>query len=141
MSELTHWVRRPDLTVAGAECLLAAGRAEARRLGLNVAVAVVDAGGVLQAFAREDGAMPASAEIAIGKASSAIHFARPSGALEDVVAKRPAFASIPDRILMRGGLPVIIDGRIAGAVGVSGATPDQDEAVAAAALVALNAAP
>ncbi|MCB1890564.1 MAG: heme-binding protein [Rhodocyclaceae bacterium] len=137
MSELQHWVRRPELTVAGAEHLLALARAEARRQGLKVAVAVVDAAGVLLAFAREDGAMPASAEVAIGKASSAIHFARPSGALEDVVAKRPAFASIPDRILMRGGLPVMIDGRIAGAVGVSGAAPEQDEAVAAAAVASV----
>jgi len=130
----TLWKTRPDLTAAGAQHLLAAAVAEGRRLGLGLSVAVVDASGVLRAFNRDDGAMPASAEVAIGKAASAVYFARPSGALEDVVARRPAFATIPDRIMMRGGLPLLIDGVIAGAVGVSGATPEQDEAVAEAAL-------
>lgn len=136
------WVsERPCLNAAGAERLRAAAVAEGARLGLRLSVAVVDAGGSLLAFHRADGAMPASAEVALGKAASAVAFARPSGELEDVLGRRPAFATIPDRIMMRGGLPLRIDGQVAGAVGVSGASPEQDEAVAAAALAALDAVP
>ncbi len=132
------WQSQPGLSVLGARRILDAAVAEAQRQGLKVAVAVVDAGGVLLAFQRADDAMPASAEAAIGKAASSVHFARPSGELEDIVAARAAFATIPQRIMMRGGLPLRIAGRVAGAVGVSGARPEQDEAVAAAALAALQ---
>jgi len=132
------WQSRPGLTAQGARRMLDAAVAEGQRQGLKVSVAVVDAGGVLFAFQRADGAMPASAEVAIGKAASSVYFARPSGELEDVVASRPAFATVPQRIMMRGGLPLRIEGVIAGAIGVSGARPDQDERIAAAGIAALQ---
>ena len=119
--------------------MLQAALADGRARGLAVSIAVVDAAGVLLAFARLDGAIPMSADVAIGKARAAAAFERATGQLEDSVAQRPALASIPDCILMRGGLPVVLEACVAGAIGTSGASADQDEAISAAALSAIGA--
>ncbi|MCB1914576.1 MAG: heme-binding protein [Rhodocyclaceae bacterium] len=132
------WRTWPSLTADGAQCLIDAADAEARRMGLALSLAVVDAAGVLLAFRRSDGAPPASADAAIGKAGAALAFGRPSGELEDALASRPALATLGGRTMMRGGLPLRVGGGVAGAIGVSGARPEQDEAVAIRALAAME---
>eukprot|EP00404_Azadinium_spinosum_P024835 CAMPEP_0180594678 /NCGR_PEP_ID=MMETSP1037_2-20121125/20899_1 /TAXON_ID=632150 /ORGANISM="Azadinium spinosum, Strain 3D9" /LENGTH=167 /DNA_ID=CAMNT_0022613115 /DNA_START=70 /DNA_END=570 /DNA_ORIENTATION=+ len=127
------------LTLKGAKLAVEAGVAEATKLGFKVSVAVVDAGGTLLALLRMDGSMPASAEIATGKAKTATMFARETKLLEGAVngdksngTERTALLS-SGYILMEGGVPIIVGGKIVGACGVSGVKPAEDAAVAKAA--------
>merc|ERR1712060_634883 len=112
-------------------------------MGKKMTVAVVDAGGHLVHLSRMDGAMPASADIAIGKARSAVMFARETKLLEgasnvkDGVARTALLSS--GHVLMEGGIPITRSGTIVAAIGVSGATPGEDQAVAQVALAALEA--
>jgi uncharacterized protein GlcG (DUF336 family) len=102
-------------------------------------VAVLDSGANLVAFLRMDGAQLASISIAEHKARTAVKYRRPTKAFEDVVQKYDFkyVLSLDDVIASRGGIPLIEDGKIIGAVGCSGGTGSQDEAtcMAAAALV------
>ncbi|KAL3763344.1 hypothetical protein ACHAW5_011011 [Stephanodiscus triporus] len=107
----------------------------------GVTIAVSDDGGVPLLVKRCDGAFPASYEIAVGKARTAALFRKPTGVLEDSAnvsggSSRAALLSAPF-VLMRGGMPIFIDGACVGAVGVSGVKPDEDELVAKAAADAL----
>jgi glc operon protein GlcG len=107
----------------------------------SVTVAVSDAGGVPLLVRRCDDAFPASYEIAVGKARTAALFRKPTGVLEDSAnvsggSSRAALLSAPF-VLMRGGVPIFVDGACVGAVGVSGAKPGDDELVATAAVNAL----
>lgn len=127
----------PVVTLEGARALVAAGEAEARRRGWTVAIAVVDPAGGLVCFACLDGTQPASQEIAIAKARTAARFKRPTKALEDGAAGgRPGLLSLPGALLLEGGLPILVDGQVAGAIGVSGMTSAEDGIIAAAALAA-----
>jgi glc operon protein GlcG len=135
------YVAISKLTNQGAEAAIAAGKAEAQKLGFNVTVAVVDAGGILVATSRMDGAMPVSADIALGKAKSAVLFARETKLLEGGSnvkdgAARTALLSA-GHVLMEGGIPIVKDGAIVGGVGVSGVLPQQDQQVCTAAVAAL----
>jgi glc operon protein GlcG len=116
---------------------MAAAEHEATSNKWKVAIAICDSGGTPLLVKRLDGAFPASYEIAVGKAKTAAHFCRPTGQLEAATnvsdgSSRTALLSAP-YVLMRGGLPVFVDGNCAGSVGVSGVTPDQDEQIASAA--------
>lgn len=123
-----------------------AGLAEAAKLGLKVTIAFTDVGGHPILLQKMDGAMPVAGELAIGKARSATLFARSTSLLEgasnakDGKARTALISS--GHVMMEGGLPIIdpAHGAIVGACGVSGATPDQDAAVAKAALAALGGA-
>jgi glc operon protein GlcG len=116
--------------------------AEGKKNGLAVAVAVVDPGGALVYFERIDGTQYASSEIAIAKARTAATYKRPTKALEDAVAAgRAALLSLPGALLLEGGIPLIVDGKIIGAIGVSGATSAQDGVCAQAAVNALGPSP
>lgn len=122
------------LTPAGAAVAMAAAEAEAAANGWDVTIVVADAGGVPLQLHRN--AFPASAEIAMGKAKTAALFGRNTAALEAAAnteggSARSALLSAPF-VLMRGGVPIVVDGRTVGAVGVSGVAADQDEQVAAA---------
>jgi glc operon protein GlcG len=103
-------------------------------------ISVVDAAGLPLALVRMDNAaVPAGVEIAPGKARTAALFRRPSGALEDAVnGNRPAAATARGFVLMRGGLPLVADGQIVGAIGVSADTPQHDEEIARAGVAALK---
>jgi glc operon protein GlcG len=106
---------------------------EAQRLGApGGTIAVVDAGGHLLALERLDGTFPASADIAIAKARAAAMFRKPTKALEDTVnGGRTAMVTLPDFTLLQGGEPIVADGQVVGAVGVSGAaSADQDTQLA-----------
>jgi glc operon protein GlcG len=118
----------------------AAAIADAKKNNLAVVVAVVDSSGTLTYLEKIDGTQLSSVETAIGKARTANNFKRPTKALEDVVAGgRVALLNLPNVVPLQGGLPIIVDGKIIGAIGVSGATSQQDEQAAAAGLAALGA--
>jgi glc operon protein GlcG len=114
-----------------AQWLIDAARAEATRRNWAMSIAVVDSGGTLVAFARMDGANLASAQIAGEKAKTAVKFRRPTKAFEDAIQKKDFkyLLSLPGVLASRGGLPLIGDGKIIGAIGCSGGTGSQDEAV------------
>lgn len=128
------------LTQQGARVVLDAALAEAARIGVPQNVAIVDAGGHLLAFGRSDGARIGSITIAITKAVSAATRKRPTAeeAGGDVLGGvRLALAA--DRLTgIGGGFPILVDGQIAGAIGVSSGTVDEDIAVAKAGLAALG---
>lgn len=132
---------RVDLNLAGAEMILSAARKKAEGMGLRVNVAVVDDGGHLLAFCRMDGARPASGYTAITKAVTAATFRQATGPLPpkgepDVLLnlslQNAAAASGAKLTTLRGGVPVVVDGQVVGAVGVGGATGEQDAEIARA---------
>jgi uncharacterized protein GlcG (DUF336 family) len=112
-----------------AQSLIQAGIAEANKRGWPEDFAVVDVGGNLVAFARMDGAALASIAIAEHKARTAARYRRPTHAFEDAVQKFGFnyILTLDDVIASRGGIPLIEDGKIIGAIGCSGATGAQDE--------------
>ena len=118
---------------------MAAAEAEARKNNWNVAIAIVDAGANLILFQKMDDTQLGSVTIAAGKARTAVHFKRPTKAIEEIVAGgRQVFLAIEGITPLQGGLPVMADGKLIGAVGVSGVMSSQDEQVAQAAVDVLN---
>ena len=131
--------RRPDygpsITLATAKKVAAATIAECQKNKWNVAVAVVDTHGALLYFERLENTQYASNDIAIGKARAAATYRRPTRAFADVINKGgPATATLPGVFASPGGVPLMVDGKVVGAVGVSGVTGDQDEQCAKAGL-------
>jgi glc operon protein GlcG len=131
--------RRPDygpaVNIAGAKKIAAGILAECQKNGWNVAVAVVDTHGYLVYFERMDNTQTASMDIAVGKAKSAATYRRPTRAFADVINKGGhATATLPGVFASPGGLPIMVDGKVTGGVGVSGVTGDQDEQCAKAGL-------
>jgi glc operon protein GlcG len=124
------------LTLAGAKQVIAAAVTEADRLKApGGSIAVVDAGGHLIALERLDNTFAASADIAVGKARTAVLFKKPTRVFEDLVnGGRTTMVTLPDFTPLQGGVPVVVDGQVVGAVGVSGAaSAQQDEDIANAA--------
>lgn len=118
----------PDVTTAQAKKIAANVIAECQKHGWNVAVAVVDNHGFLVYFERMENTQTASMDIAVGKARAAATYRRPTRAFMDVINKGgPATATLPGVFASPGGLPIMADGKVTGAVGVSGVTGDQDE--------------
>ncbi|MEE9099992.1 MULTISPECIES: heme-binding protein [Pseudomonas] len=118
--------------------ILAAARAEAQRNHWTVSIAVVDDGGHPLALERLDGCAPASAYIAIEKARSAALGRRETRDYEDMVnGGRVAFVSAPLLTSLEGGVPVVVDGQVIGAVGVSGVKSGEDAQVASVGATAL----
>jgi len=127
------------ITLQAAKHMAEAGEAEARKNGWNVAIAIMDGSGGLILFHRLDETQPGSIAVAQGKARAAALFKRPSKAMEEAIAGgKQAFLTIEGIVPMQGGLPVIVDDKVIGAVGVSGVTSAQDEQVAQAALGGLT---
>ncbi len=131
---------QPVLTLAAAQQVLQAAQAKAQAENWPCVISVVDAAGLPVALVRMDNAaVPAGVEIAPGKARTAALFRRPSGALEDAInGNRPAAATARGFVLMRGGLPLVADGQVVGAIGVSADTPQHDEEIAKAGVAALR---
>lgn len=103
--------------------------AEARTLGLSFAV--TDAAGTLLVALRTDAAPPATIEVAIAKARCAAGFRRPTQVFEHrAVSGEPGVVTLPGVVALAGGVPVVVDGRVVGAVGVSGSAPAIDHEVA-----------
>lgn len=127
-----------SISVEAARRITAAAIAEANRNGWAVAVAIVDAAGDLVFFERIDETQPASTSIAQDKARAAARFKRPTRAFEEALAAgRQAILGLPHAVPLDGGLPLIADGRLVGAVGVSGVTSQQDGVCAQAVVDAL----
>lgn len=128
------------LGLAEIDTIMAAARAEAGQHGWPVAIALVDDGGHPLALVRLDGASPASAHIAIEKARTSALGRRESKAYEDMInGGRTAFLSAPLAGTLEGGVPVVVDGHVVGAVGVSGVKSEQDAQVAKAGIHSLGA--
>jgi glc operon protein GlcG len=129
--------RRPDygpsVTLGTAKKIAAATLAECQKNKWNVAVAIVDTHGALLYFERLENTQYASNDIAIGKARAAATYQRPTRAFAEVINKGgPATATLPGVFASPGGVPIMADGKVVGAVGVSGVTGDQDEQCAKA---------
>jgi uncharacterized protein GlcG (DUF336 family) len=119
----------------------AAAAAEAKKNGLLMAIAVTDAGGALVYFEKMDGAQTASVQIAIDKATSSVLYKRPTKLLEDALADGPhglRYLQLSGAISVEGGVPLVMDGKIVGAIGVSGGTNHQDGQCATAGAVVLK---
>ena len=112
-----------------AEALINAVFSESKRRNWKMNIAVVDSGGNLVAFQRMDGAQYASIQIAEHKARTAVRFRRETKLLEDAIQKFAYVGTLDDVIASRGGIPLVVDGKIVGALGCSGGTGSQDEAV------------
>jgi uncharacterized protein GlcG (DUF336 family) len=126
------------ITVDAARKVAAAAIAEAKKQGWNVAVAIVDVAGELVVFERLDDTQQASILVSQAKARTAARFKRASKAFEDALAGgRQAILGLPDVVPVEGGIPLIIDGRVVGAIGVSGVTSQQDGVCAQAGVDAL----
>ena len=129
--------RRPGygtpVTTATAKKIAAGVVAECQKNGWNVAVAVVDPHGGLVYYERMEDTQTASYDIAIMKARAAATYRRPTRAFMDVINKGgPATATLPGVVASPGGVPLAVEGKVTGAVGVSGVTGDQDEQCAKA---------
>src|SRR5246127_5714396 len=123
-----------------AQALIQTAVAEATQKGWPMNIAVVDSGANLVAFLRMDGALLASIPIAEHKARAAAKYRRPTKVFEDVVQKFDFkyILSLDDVIASRGGIPLIENGKIIGAIGCSGGTGSQDEVICAAGAALVN---
>ena len=136
---------RVQLNLAGAELIISAARTKAESLKLKLNIAVVDDGGHLLAFARMDGARPASGYTALTKATTAATFRQETGPapkgepdlLLSLSLQNAAQASGGKLTTLKGGVPVIVDGQVIGAVGIGGGTGEQDAEVATVGIQAL----
>jgi len=128
------------LTLDGAKKVAAAAAAEARRNNAGGVIAVVDDGGNLMYLERIDGTFAAGAKVSTGKARTAALFRRPTSVFENLVNNgRTTMVALDDFTPLQGGVPILVDGQIVGAVGVSGAnSAQQDEEIAVVAADALR---
>jgi glc operon protein GlcG len=119
------------LTLAVAKKIAASAEAEANRRGATVVIVVVDDAGYPLVLERLDDTQVASVDVGIGKARTAAIFRRPSKVFEDQVRDgRIAALSLPGATPLQGGIPIVIGGKVIGAIGVSGNTPQEDEDIA-----------
>lgn len=119
----------------------AAALAEAKKNNWTMAVAVTDGNGALVFFEKMDGTQTGSVDVAIGKARSAALFKRPTKAFQDVVAGGGdglRILALQGSVPIEGGLPLLVDGKIVGAIGLSGGTSAQDGVAAKAGMEALK---
>ena len=131
---------KPVLTIADVRAIAAAAEAEANKNQWAVTLAVVDDGGHLLWLQRLDGAAPISAEIAPAKARTSALGRRESKIYEDMInGGRVSFLSAPAlQGMLEGGVPIIVDGQVVGAVGVSGVKSTEDARIARAGIAALG---
>ena len=119
------------LTLRVAKTIAEAAEAEAQRRGATVVVVVVDDAGHLLVLHRLDDTQVASVEVGIAKARTAAIFRRPSKVFEDQVKSgRISALALPGAAALQGGVPILHHGRVVGAIGVSGNTPQEDEDIA-----------
>src|SRR5262245_31448345 len=133
-------VEKRVLTLTGARMVAAAAESEARRLNTTGAVAVVDDGGNLLYLLRIDNTFPAGSYVAMDKARTAATFRMPTRNLEDAVKNgRTSLVAVTEMTPLAGGVPIVIEGQIVVAVGVSGAAnAQQDEELAKVAAAAIK---
>jgi glc operon protein GlcG len=125
----------PDVTLQQAKKAIAAGQAEATKNNWPVAIAIVDNHGFLVAFEKMENTQTGSVQVAVDKAVSSAIYRRPTKAFQDAVAGGGAglrSLNLRAASAIDGGLPLMVGGKIIGAIGVSGVTADQDGMVAKA---------
>lgn len=131
----------PDIELDAAKKIMAAAEAEAKKQNWPVAIAIVDTHGLLVMFQRLSGTQHGSVQVALEKASTAAMFRRESKAFQDLIAEGGAnlkLLRLPGGLPMEGGLPIIVDGKVVGGIGVSGVASNQDAEVGRAGLKALT---
>jgi uncharacterized protein GlcG (DUF336 family) len=134
----------PSITLEQAKKPAAAALAEAARNKWTMAVAIVDTAGTLVYYEKMDNTQVASATVAIDKARSAAIYKRPTKAMEDALAAGGAglrILRLEGAMPVGGGIPLIVDGKIIGAIGVSGDTSDHDNLCATAGAAVINPPP
>jgi glc operon protein GlcG len=124
-------IEKKGLSLAAAQKIAAAAEADAKAKNARVVIAVVDDGGNLLVLQRLDDTQVASVEVAMGKARTAAIFRRPSREFEEQVKNgRIAALALPGATPLQGGVPISFEGKVIGAIGVSGESPAQDEEIA-----------
>ena len=128
------------ITLSRAQAAVQAGIDAATKRNWQISIAVLDSGGNLVAFARMDGGQLVSVKIAQQKADTAVRFRRPTKVFEDAIQKKGFnyLLTIDSILASRGGIPLIEDGKLIGAIGCSGGTGSQDEAVCTAGAATIN---
>lgn len=130
-----------NISVDTAKKASAAAVAEAAKNGWFMAIAVTDTAGQLVYFERMDNTQSGSINIATGKARSAAQFRRPTKVFQDLIAKGQAFnylLGLEGASVVQGGIPIVADGKVVGAIGCSGATGAQDVQACTAGITALK---
>ena len=126
-------IEKTALTLEGAKKIAAVAEAKAKAEGARVVIAVVDEGGSLLLLERLDDTQVASVNVGIDKARTAAIYRRPSKVFEDQVKNgRVSALALHGAVALQGGVPIIVGGKVIGAIGVSGETPGQDEDIAIA---------
>lgn len=129
-----------SISIDQAKKAMVAAEAEARKNNWQVVISIVDTGGHLVMLQRLE-AQNASVDIATGKARTAVNFRRPTAALENSLAANGSalrILAVPGVMPLQGGLPIVVDGKIIGGIGVSGVLATQDEMVAKAGIDAIK---
>lgn len=127
----------PVLSSAGAQAVMAAAVGEATRNGWGASVALVDNAGRLLAFHRTDGAPMGTIDTALGKATTAIMFKAPTSMISQMVSQSAAMATIPGVVAVPGGYPIMQNGQVIAAIGVSGGMAGEDDIIAKAGMAAV----
>jgi glc operon protein GlcG len=130
----------PAITLAQAKKAMAGAEAEAVKNKWNVVITILDSGGNLVMTQRMDGAQFGSVEVAKDKAFSAVAFRRPTKVFQDAIAQGGGglrLLNLAGASLLEGGIPIVVDGKLIGAIGVSGVTSEQDAQIAKAGIDAL----
>jgi glc operon protein GlcG len=131
----------PPINMENARKVMAGAEAEAAKNNWAVVIAIIDSGGNLVMLHRGDDVQLSSLDIAQGKAQTALRFKRPSKVLDDAISSGGAglrFLALRDIVPLEGGLPILLDGKIVGAIGVSGVLSAQDSQTARAGIDALK---
>jgi uncharacterized protein GlcG (DUF336 family) len=130
-----------SITLENARKAATTALAEARKNGWSMAAAVVDQAGDLVYYEKLDGTQAASATIAVEKARASARFKRPTKALQDTLAaggEGLRILGLPEAVPVDGGVPIVMDGKIVGAIGLSGGTSAQDGQCATAGAAVLK---
>jgi uncharacterized protein GlcG (DUF336 family) len=125
----------PPIGIEGARAVMAAAEGEAAKNNWAVVISIIDSGGNIVMLHRHNDVQLSSIEISQGKARTALMFKRPSKVLDDAISGGGAglrFLALKDIVPLEGGLPIVADGKIVGAIGVSGVLSSQDSQVARA---------
>lgn len=123
------------LSAVAAKMAMDAAEAEAKKNNWPVAIAIVDTTGSLSIFLKLENTQTGSVDVAIGKATTALEFRRPTKAFQDLIAGGGGglrILALRNATPLEGGVPIVVDGKIVGAIGVSGVTSEQDAQVAMA---------
>ncbi len=122
-----------------AKAMAAAAEKEAKSNNWQMFITILDDGGTITYLERIDGAQIGSMQVSIDKAESALKFKRPTKAFEDAVKGNVGIVKLPGALPIEGGLPLMVDGQIVGAIGVSGGSSTQDAPVARAGAAVFDA--